>query len=149
MRHAPVQAVRRVLLLAAVSLFALPATPQQSRLPYMVEPDELARFATGLRAAVEAQSAARVARFVRFPLRVNQAGRQPRFLGADDFLGEYSRVFTPRLRAALLKQDLTQLEQSVGDVALADGMLTVTGVCPDQRCATIAPRITTVDLHEP
>jgi len=106
MRHAPVQAVRRVLLLAAVSLFALPATPQQSRLPYMVEPDELARFATGLRAAVEAQSAARVARFVRFPLRVNQAGRQPRFLGAD-------------------------------------------GVCPDQRCATIAPRITTVDLHEP
>jgi len=149
MRRVSFESARRAFLLTAALHVTLPAASQQGRQPFMVEPDELARFAQGLRAAVEAQDPARVARFIRFPLRVNQAGRQARFLRADEFLGDYGRIFTPRLRTALLRQDLTHLEQSVGDVALADGMLTVAGVCPDQRCATIAPRVTTVDLHEP
>jgi len=147
MRHATFVAVRRALLLVAALHVTSPAASQPGRLPFMVDPDELARFANELRSAVEAQEPHRVARFIRFPLRVNQAGREVRFLYADEFVSEYGRIFTPRLRTALLRQDLTHLEQSVGDVALADGMLTVAGVCTDNPCATIAPSVTTVDLH--
>jgi len=149
MRPASFDSVRRALLLAAAWQLTLPAASQQGRNPFMVDPEELARFANGLRSAVEAQEPGGVARFIRFPLRVNQVGREARFLRAEEFVSEYGRIFTPRLRTALLRQDLTRLEQSVGDVALADGMLTVTGVCTDSRCGTIAPSITTVDLHEP
>jgi len=146
-------ALRLGRLLAGIALTGLCATAQlvaaQQPRPYAMPGDEVSRFVTGFRAAIAANDLERVAGHVGFPLRVNTGAGRFHFVGRADFISEYFRIFSPKLRAAILKQDIDGLEQSAGDIAIGDGMVTVAGVCRDRQCATVTPKVTTVDLREP
>jgi hypothetical protein len=117
--------------------------------PYQVTKEELHRFAAGLRAAVEAGDPHLVAGHRQFPLRVNTTQGGFYFIKREDFVSEYDKIFSPRLRAAILKQDMSALEQSAGDISIGDGMVTAAGVCGDRGCAAITPRVTTIDVRGP
>lgn len=129
-------------------LLASLSAPAQPR-PYHLPPEEVRLFATGLQEALKANNPQQVERFVLFPLRVNTGPGKFYIVSRDDFGSEYYKIFNPVVRAAILKQDMNALEQSAGDIAIGDGMVTVAGVCQDRRCAAVSPKVTTMELRPP
>lgn len=136
---------------AACALLTIPpaAAQQPQPRPYELTAESVRQFATGLQTAVKANNPQQVANFVLFPLRVNSGPGRFYFVSREDFASEYFKLFDAIVKAAILKQDMGSLEQSAGDIAIGDGMLTVAGVCQDRRCATASPKVTTVDLRRP
>lgn len=137
------------LLPACLLLLAGQVALAQPVRPYAMPRTTVQSFATGLQAAVKANNPEQVARHVLFPLRVNTGPGRFHFVKREDFVAEYYRIFDPVVKAAILKQDLEGLEQSAGDIALGDGMVTVAGVCADRACSAVAPKVTTVDIRPP
>ena len=128
---------------------ALPAMGQQAPRPYKLPGEEVRRFATALQAAVKADNPELVAGFVLFPLRVNTSPGKFHFVRRDDFVAEYYKIFDVAVKSAILKQDMEALEQSAGDIAIGDGMVTAAGVCPDRQCATMSLKVTAMDIRRP
>ena len=135
--------------MACLLLAGVPTAAQPQPRPYELTAESVRQFATGLQTAVKANNPQQVANFMQFPLRVNTGPGRFHFVSREDFASEYFKLFDATVKAAILKQDMSSLEQSAGDIAIGDGMLTVAGVCQDRRCATASPKVTTVDLRRP
>ena len=139
----------RVAFVALAGLLATSSVVAQQPRPYQLPREDVHRFAIGLQAAVNAGNLQQVADHIQFPLRVNTARGNFYFVRREDFPADYAKIFTAELRAAIRKQDMSALEQSAGDISIGDGMVTATGVCSDRGCATLAPRVTTIDVRTP
>ncbi len=136
--------------IAWMLLASLPAAAQQQQpRPYELPAESVRQFAASLQLAVKANNPQLLASLVQFPLRVNTGPGKFYFVRREDFVSEYYKIFDVTVKAAILKQDMGSLEQSAGDIAIGDGMLTVAGVCHDRHCATVSPKVTTVDLRSP
>ena len=111
--------------------------------------EELVRFGSALQAAVRADKADTVARFIAFPLPVNEGPTLSREIREAQFRREYTKVFTPDVKAAILAQDLSVLHQSWRGTMFGDGNVWVSGLCKDKSCSHSVLKVTAVNIRTP
>lgn len=94
----------------------------------------LAVYLKQLQQAVKSDSAADVGKLVSFPLRVNGAGGKHRNVTAAQFAKVYASVFTPAVKAAVLKQEAKALFRNSSGAMVGDGQVWLSGICADAKC---------------
>ncbi len=114
-----------------------------------VTQEELARFATTLRSAIESGKWQQVEAHIAFPLRVNTGPGRFRLVNRVDFVSEYGQLFGPQTRAAILARDAGGLQELWRGANAGSSPVTVSGVCMSQRCSTVVPKIVAVTPGEP
>jgi len=104
-------------------------------------------FLTRLQAAVRANDRRGVTKLIQFPLRVN-ADAQPRFYpDARSVRRDYERIFTPRVRRAILDQRAESLFGRDQGVMIGDGQVWFDHICANAQCSPPGPvRIKAVNL---
>jgi hypothetical protein len=108
--------------------------------------DELTHFATVLQAAVRRNDPEQVAKYVSFPLRINNASGQSRTLTRAKFRVQYGKVFTPDVKAAVMRQDTDSLHQSWRGTMFGNGVVWASGVCEDKACTSRKLLVTAINL---
>ena len=137
---------------AALAQSAQAATRRAPRAkPNPVGPDgmtvaQLSKFLRKLQAAVKSGSAARVAEWISFPLRVNVEGSPRRLIGTTLFLAEYASVFPPGVRAAVMNQKFKEITRDAKGALLANGSVWIAGICDDLECTTPTPKLVAINL---
>jgi len=117
-------------------------------LPADFTPEELAGFVTSLKGAVASPSA--VEGYILFPLKVTTGPGTFHFVTRAQFVADYYKVFTPRVKALILNQDVAALQRSGLGVAIGDGVVWIESTCGSsgrQACAKGTLRIVSVDLR--
>ena len=130
--------------LAGLLLCSQPAQTQSLRPDFTSA--ELVQFATAVRTALARGNVDALARHVLFPLRVDTTAGV-HFVQKADFIGEYPRVFTTNVKAAILEQDLDALEASTINVKLGNGVVLIESTCTFRRCEKGSLRIVAIDLR--
>lgn len=105
----------------------------------------LVSFVQSLQLAVKSDSPKQVAALVSFPLRVNGEAGKHRKLSAAQFEKEYAQVFTPAVKAAVLKQDPKTLFRNSSGAMIGDGQVWLAGICADAKCAKSEVKLITVN----
>jgi len=108
--------------------------------------DEVAGFLGSLQAAVRTDKPAAVADLIAFPLRVNEPARKTLVKTRAEFVRSYARIFTPSVRAAILKQGATDLFRNWQGYMIGNGQIWFTGICPDTSCTTHRVGVITVNV---
>jgi len=105
-----------------------------------------ATFLTQLQNAVLANDREAVIKLVSLPLRVNF--NRPRFYrDTRSVRADYDRIFTPKVRKAILAQRFEQLFGRDQGVMIGDGEVWFDHVCPDGDCTRVGPvRIIAINL---
>ena len=136
----------RCALILACFFVAGPASAQPMPLNFTTE--ELTRFATDLQSAVAAGKPDAIGYQILFPLRVDTGPRVFHFVGRAEFLSTYYRVFTPKVKAAILDQDLSAMKQTALGATFGNGVVTVESVCPTRNCSKGTLKIVAIDLRD-
>ena len=141
--------IARALLVAILLATAQPVHSRELGLAMSgVSDEELERFATSFRSAIESGQWHQVENLIHFPLRVNTGPRQFRLVSKAEFISEYNRVFSPSVRAAILAQDLGSLQRQWRAISSAGSIVSVEGICPWGNCKQPLLRVTAVNLGE-
>lgn len=109
----------------------------------------LAVYLKQLQQAVKSDSAAEVAKLVSFPLRVNGLAGKNRKLNAAQFAKEYASVFTPAIKATVLKQEAKTLFRKSEGAMMGDGEVWLSGICEDSKCVKSQIKVISVNLQAP
>ena len=109
---------------------------------------ELKAFLKALQFAVIVGNPAEVARFVSFPLRVNYDNGKHRKITKTQFVPIYNKIFTPKIKAALLSQQAEDLFRSWRGAMVGGGELWLSGVCTEQNCKRYELLITSVNVPD-
>ena len=96
-------------------------------------------FLGQLQSAVRANDRSAVVKLVRLPLRVNFAGSSKTYRDTQSVLGDYDRIFTPRVRNAILAQRFETLFGRDQGVMIGDGAVWFDHVCRNQSCSPPGP----------
>ena len=132
------------IVLTCLLLCSQPAPAQSLRPDFTTA--ELVQFATALRSALARGNVDAMSRHVLFPLRVDTTAGV-HFVQKADFIGEYPRVFTTKVKAAILDQDLDALEASTINVKLGNGLVLIESTCTLRRCEKGSLKIVAIDLR--
>jgi hypothetical protein len=105
-----------------------------------------ATFLTQLQKAVRTNDREGVIKLVSLPLRVNF--NRPRFYrDTKSVRADYDRIFTPKVRKAIVAQRFEQLFGRDQGVMIGDGEVWFDHVCPDGDCTRVGPvRIIAINL---
>jgi hypothetical protein len=135
--------------MALASSAALAATATG---PDGLDDEEVTSFLTRLQDAVRADEPKAFASLLNLPLRVNYAVKGQRnrvstvrVATIDRFARDYTRIFTPRVKAAVLAQSSDKLFRNAQGVMIGDGEVWYAGVCRDKKCS--APRIGVIAVN--
>jgi hypothetical protein len=90
------------------------------------------------RAVREGRRDALLAR-IDYPLRVNRPGQPSRYYGAASARVNFGRIFTPAVRAAVLRQRPEDLFVSSRGVMIGNGEIWFDHTCPRNRCEPPGP----------
>jgi hypothetical protein len=105
-----------------------------------------AGFLSDLQAAVRADDRVSLIALVGFPLRVNAAGRSRVYRDAQAVERDFERIFTARVRRAILKQRPEGLLVRDQGAMVGKGELWFDHRCSDPACSAVGPlRITAVN----
>ena len=133
------------LLLLLASLAPAPASAQSEPLDSATA-SHLRAFITELQRAVHQNDSLAVARLVSYPLRVN-APRSIRWVRTrTQFIGRYSRIFTPVVRAAIAAQDPDSVFHNWQGFMIGDGEVWFQDRCPGAPTCTVHFAISAVNL---
>lgn len=97
------------------------------------------RFLTQLQTAVRANDRSAVAGLISYPLRVNFAGQAKYYRNARLVLADYERIFTPRVRSAVLAQRFEDLFGRDQGVMVGDGAVWFDHICRNSSCSPPGP----------
>jgi hypothetical protein len=122
---------KRIAVVLAVAFVALVGSAHAQRFVYTGVPDkEVLTFFDRLQHAVGSGDRAVVAELVHFPLRVNNPGGKHVMIATRaELLRQYDAVFTPPIRAAILKERPDKLIGGRDGVAVGSGLVWISGTC--------------------
>ena len=135
----------RLLIGFAIVFAAIPSVAAQTRFDGLTE-DEITGFLGALQAAVRSGKPAEVADLVVFPLRVNTPPKTGFVKTRSEFVRRYAEIFTPAVRAAILRQRPTELFRNWQGLMIGNGEIWFRGVCPDAGCSTHRVGVITVNV---
>ena len=110
--------------------------------------EELQAFVVTLQKAVQDDSPEKVAPLIQFPLRVNDAPGQSHSVTARRFTAEYRQIFTPDVKAAILRQEPDEIFRNSKGAMLGNGEVWISGVCLDKDCQVAPPKVTAINIME-
>jgi hypothetical protein len=103
-------------------------------------------FLRQLQSAVRSNDRDAVVRLVRLPLRVNSGGTATTYRDSSSLLDDYDRVFTARVRSAILDQRFERLFGRDQGVMIGDGAVWFDHICRNRACSPPGPvRITAIN----
>ena len=97
------------------------------------------RFLTQLQGAVRSNDRAAVAGLISYPLRVNVAGQAKFYRNVRAVQADYDRIFTPRVRSAILAQRFENLFGRDQGVMIGDGAIWFDHSCRNPSCSPLGP----------
>ncbi|STR44722.1 hypothetical protein [Iodobacter fluviatilis] len=117
-----------------LAVFALMATFAQAETtgPDGMTTAQLGEFLKSLQTAVAKDDASSVAKLARFPLRVNLPKKKT--LQAQQFIAQYSKVITPKVKAAVLAQTAESLFRNSNGAMIGNGEIWFSGLCLNKEC---------------
>lgn len=107
---------------------------------------ELTVFLKALQSAVKTGKPADVAHYVSFPLRVNYNNGGHRNVTKAQFARAYNKIFTSKIKAALMAQQPAELFRSWRGAMVGDGELWFSGICAKQGCTKYEILVIAVNL---
>ena len=117
-------------------------TAQRASAPDRAYPAFLSR----LQAAVRSGDRRTVSGLIAFPLRVNTAGRPHLYRNARSVERDFDRIFTPRVRQAVLAQRGDRLFVRDQGATVGNGEIWFDRTCSNPTCSPLGPvRITAVN----
>ena len=131
---------------ASLLIASAPVNAQQP-LPPSFTTEELMRFVTGLQAAVASGNSQGIENYISFPIRVDTGPNIFRFVNRAEFVVEYYKVFTPKVKSAILNQDPGSLDQTLLGTTFGNGIVSVASVCPYRQCSRGTLKIIAIDLR--
>jgi hypothetical protein len=102
-----------------------------------VEPN--AAFVAKLQAAIKANDRDAVVELIAFPLRVNSGGTSRLYRDADAVERDFDRIFTPKVRKAILKQRRDHIFVRDQGAMIGEGEVWFDRSCPDAACSPAGP----------
>ncbi len=143
-----------ILALALASL-AAPAIAQSvdavnGRIDSILGPH--ARYATtiaALQQAVSDHSAADVAAFVRYPIRVAVNGRMSTINSAAAFVRNYDAIMMPEIAKAVKDQNYAELFVNDQGVMFGNGEVWLNRICLDRHCRQSVVKVVTIQNTAP
>lgn len=96
------------------------------------------------RSAVAQRDAETVASLVSYPITVTQDSVQSTYVDASEFVEFYDDIITPEIRAAVVDQDYGSLSVSGDGIMLGNGEVWINGICADDSCSQVLPRVVTI-----
>ncbi|HEU0284877.1 MAG TPA: hypothetical protein VFR52_07030 [Sphingomicrobium sp.] len=97
------------------------------------------RFLSRLQSAVRANDNRAVVRLVALPLRVNFAGGARSYSDRSAIERDYDRIFTPRVKRAILNQRADRLFTNYQGAMIGDGQIWFDQTCPNASCSPAGP----------
>ena len=96
-------------------------------------------FLSRLQAAFRANDRRSIIAMIGFPLRVNFSGGARQYRDASSVQGDFDRIFTPKVRRAVLDQRADRLFVRDQGAMVGDGELWFRETCPNSACSPIGP----------
>jgi len=107
---------------------------------------DYASFLLRLQAAIRDNDPGAVTRLISFPLRVNSGGQSQTYPDARSVRRDFSNIFTPHVREAILSQRADRLFSRDLGVMIGNGEVWFDHVCVDESCSRLGPvRITAIN----
>jgi hypothetical protein len=97
------------------------------------------QFLSRLQAAVRARNKGAVVRLVDLPLRVNFAGGTRTYRDRGSIQRDFDRIFTPRVKQAILDQRADRLFGNYQGAMIGDGEVWFDRTCPNSSCSPAGP----------
>lgn len=97
------------------------------------------RFLSRLQSAVRANDKGAVAGLAASPLRVNFEGGPKTYSDRNSIERDYDRIFTPRVRRAILGQRADRLFANYQGAMIGDGQVWFDQTCPNDSCSPPGP----------
>ncbi|MFN8626383.1 MAG: hypothetical protein U0587_10455 [Candidatus Binatia bacterium] len=148
--------MRPALLMGIALLVALPASaePDTDRFAVAGITDAAARsMFDALQDAVRSNDREKLAALVEYPLRVNASGTHRLISDSDQFVADFSNIFTGAVRQQVLDQKFDELFVNWRGVMVGDGAIWFSGICeadsPAGACKNVRVRIIAVNLSGP
>ncbi|NHQ87062.1 hypothetical protein HA050_13165 [Iodobacter sp. HSC-16F04] len=128
-----------------LAVFALIATFAQAEStgPDGMTTAQLAEFLKSLQTAVAKDDAASVAKLTRFPLKVNLPKKIT--LKAPQFIAQYSKVITPKVKAAVLAQTTETLFRNSNGAMIGNGEIWFSGICLNKECSEQTTKVIAIN----
>ena len=98
-----------------------------------------ASFLSQLQAAVSANDRNAIVRLIALPLRVNSQGAPRYYRDADSVERDFNRIFTRKVRRAILGQKPTRLFVRNTGARVGAGEVWFSGTCPNAACSPAGP----------
>lgn len=102
-------------------------------------PNAYGQFLSRLQAAVRADNKGAVVRLVDLPLRVNFAGGARTYKDRRSIERDFDRIFTPRVKQAILDQRADRLSTNYQGAMIGDGAVWFDQTCPNGSCSRAGP----------
>ena len=96
-------------------------------------------FLSRLQAAVRANNRRSIMAMIDFPLRVNFAGGARQYRDAQSVERDFDRIFTPKVRRAVLSQRADRLFVRDQGAMVGDGELWFRETCRNSSCSALGP----------
>jgi hypothetical protein len=106
---------------------------------WVVQDRSYETFLTQLQTAVRADDRGAMVTLIGFPLRVNFEGRTRLYRDAQSVARDYSRIFTPKVRRAILNQRFDRLFGRDQGVMIGNGEVWFDHNCPNAECSAPGP----------
>ena len=97
------------------------------------------QFLSRLQSAVRANDKRAVANLAALPLRVNFGGGARIYRDRSAIEQDYDRIFTPRVRRAILNQRADRLFTNYQGAMIGDGQVWFDQTCPNDSCSPAGP----------
>jgi hypothetical protein len=104
-----------------------------------VSDDGYAGFLSRLQSAFSANDRRSLVSLVQFPLRVNGSGRTRLYRDAASLERDFDRVFTPKVRNAVLRQSAKDLFVRDQGAMVGNGELWFSQTCTNESCSPPGP----------
>jgi hypothetical protein len=109
--------------------------------------EDLDLFLSRLQRAVADDDRAGVAALIFFPLRVNRVNRKAEYIGSADFGKKYSRIFTEKVRGAIMAQRSSELFRNYSGAMIGRGEVWMSGICKESSCASPKIRVMAINVR--
>jgi len=103
-------------------------------------------FIKAFQTAVRHNDAARVSRFIQYPIIVTRRGKSLKLSSAKSLLTCYPQIFTPELRAAIISQNYETLFVNWQGVMFGNGAVWISEIVPHRRTGKTVLKVTAIHL---
>ena len=127
--------IKRIAFVLSLALVAVVSSARAQRFMYTGVPDrEVLSFFDKFQKAVGSGNREMVSTMVNYPLRVNtRTGTKMVVTNRAELVRQYDAIFTPPVRAAIVTEKPAKLSGGRDGVAVAAGVVWLSGVCTKTR----------------